>query len=61
MLVVIVLATLAYWRAGWSLGDAFYMVVSDGSTRSAIVRFTRLTACCYAASPSATIVLAAPA
>src|SRR5258708_6653969 len=27
MLVVIVLATLAYWRAGWSLGDAFYMVV----------------------------------
>jgi voltage-gated potassium channel len=27
MLVVITLATLAYWWAGWSIGDAFYMVV----------------------------------
>ena len=27
MLVVIALATLAYWLAGWSLGDAFYMVI----------------------------------
>ena len=27
ILVVIVLATLAYWLVGWSLGDAFYMVI----------------------------------
>ena len=27
MLVVIVLATVAYWLAGWSLGDAAYMVI----------------------------------
>jgi voltage-gated potassium channel len=27
VLVVTALATLAYWGAGWSLGDAFYMVI----------------------------------
>src|SRR5881409_1630869 len=27
LLVVVVLATLGYWLAGWPLGDAFYMVI----------------------------------
>ncbi len=27
VLVVVALATLGYWLAGWPLGDAFYMVV----------------------------------
>jgi voltage-gated potassium channel len=27
LLVVIALATLAYWLAGWTVGDAFYMVI----------------------------------
>jgi voltage-gated potassium channel len=27
VLVVVALATLAYWLAGWSVGDAFYMVI----------------------------------
>src|SRR3954451_8678413 len=27
LLVVIAVATLAYWLTGWTLGDAFYMVI----------------------------------
>jgi voltage-gated potassium channel len=27
VLVVVALATIAYWLAGWSIGDAFYMVI----------------------------------
>jgi voltage-gated potassium channel Kch len=27
LLAVIALATVAYWRAGWPVGDAFYMVI----------------------------------